>query len=538
MTGSRLARGHPRRAVRGLVAVFIVGGALVACTPSPVVGNEGGASSAPTAASSIPIITVTPSATPPTTTPPASATPVRSVAPSLDATSSPTGAATGTPGVTVTAVATATVARTPPPLPPATTASYPLRLSGDRRFLVDQTGAPFLMVGDSPQALIGDLSPAEAEFFFANRRAAGFNAAWVNLLCADYTGCNANATTYDGIAPLRTPGDLSTPNEAYFARADTDIRLAAKYGIVLLLDPIETGSWLKILRANGPAKSRAFGQYLGARYRGFPNIIWMSGNDFQSWRDAADDAVVLAVAQGIKDADPDHLQTIELDYYVSASQDDARWAPLLGLDAAYTYAPTYAEVLKEYDRGRVPVFMVEANYEFEHDYSGPKTLRRQEYWAMLSGATGQLYGNKYTWQFIAGWREHLDTVGSQQLGYLTRLFAGRSWPTLAPDERHILVTGGYGTLSASGNVNDNDYATAAGTPDGSLVVAYLPTARSITVNMSALAGPAVAWWYDPTRGTYLAVAGSPLDNRGARTFTPPGRNGDGDDDWVLVLETG
>ena len=34
--------------------------------------------------------------------------------------------------------------------------------------------------------------------------------------------------------------------------------------------------------------------------------------------------------------------------------------------------------------------MVEASYEFEHDWKGPETLRRQEYWAMLSGASGQL----------------------------------------------------------------------------------------------------------------------------------------------------
>ena len=46
--------------------------------------------------------------------------------------------------------------------------------------------------------------------------------------------------------------------------------------------------------------------------------------------------------------------------------------------------------------------MVEANYEGENDYTGPGTLRRQEYWTLLSGATGQFYGNKYTWQFLKG----------------------------------------------------------------------------------------------------------------------------------------
>jgi hypothetical protein len=35
----------------------------------------------------------------------------------------------------------------------------------------------------------------------------------------------------------------------------------------------------------------------------------------------------------------------------------------------------------------------------------------------------------------------------------------------------------------------------------------------------------------------VAVEGSPLANPGERKFRPPGKNGDGDGDWVLVLET-
>ena len=51
--------------------------------------------------------------------------------------------------------------------------------------------------------------------------------------------------------------------------------------------------------------------------------------------------------------------------------------------------------------------MVEASYEGEHNPGAaagtPLQLRMQEYWTMLSGATGQFYGNKYTWRFSPGW---------------------------------------------------------------------------------------------------------------------------------------
>ena len=44
-----------------------------------------------------------------------------------------------------------------------------------------------------------------------------------------------------------------------------------------------------------------------------------------------------------------------------------------------------------------PVFLVETNYEFEDnqrkDGGSTNNLRRQAYWALLSGATGQIYGS-------------------------------------------------------------------------------------------------------------------------------------------------
>ena len=196
-----------------------------------------------------------------------------------------------------------------------------------------------MIVGDSPQALFVNVSVEQAKHFLVDRKAAGFNAVWVNLLCNSYTGGRPDGSTYDGIRPFRREGDLSTPNEAYFARADAMIRLAAKQRMAVFLDPIETGGWLSVLRDNGLEKAYAFGRYLGLRYRKFPNIVWMSGNDFQTWRTPSDDALVLAVARGIKATDPSHLQTTELNYYDSGSLDDTNWKGLISLDSAYTYIP-------------------------------------------------------------------------------------------------------------------------------------------------------------------------------------------------------
>jgi hypothetical protein len=418
---------------------------------------------------------------------------------------------------------------------------YPLRIGPTGRYLVDREGKPFLIAGESPQAMMVNCTEEEAELFFKNRRSHGFNTAWINLICAKYTGGREDASTRDGLTPFKTPGDLAQPNEEYFARCDRILKVAAKYDMLVMLDPAETGSFLEVMRKNGADKCRAYGRYLGKRYKGFDNLLWFHGNDYAA--DTPDnDRVVTAVALGIKDEDDRHLHTIEIDWKRkdTTSLDNERWAPIVGLSAAYTYNPVHVPILRDYNRKtdrRVPTFLVESSYEFEHldgaRLGTPAQLRLQEYTAILSGAAGQLYGNKYTWPFLDGWKGKLDTPGAVQMAHVQALFGPRRWCDLVPDQDHKLVTAGDGKFGAF------DYVAAARTPDGRLAMAYVPDKRTITIDLGALAGPAVARWYDPASGKFREVPGSPLPNRGTRELTTPGDNADGpgNADWVLVLES-
>ncbi len=210
---------------------------------------------------------------------------------------------------------------------PSTTASalttnpaFPLKVSANNRCLVDRDGAPFLMAGDSPQSLIGNLSEDEAAAYVANRETYGINALWINLLCNAGSGCGSDGATADGLVLFTVPGNLSTPNPAYFfRRAEDVIRLADKRGMVVILDPIETVGCLGTLRANGVTNAYGYGQYLGNRYRDVPNTIWMHGNDFQSSQDSDDRSLVQVVARGIRDANPNHLHAVELNFLTSGS---------------------------------------------------------------------------------------------------------------------------------------------------------------------------------------------------------------------------
>jgi hypothetical protein len=457
-------------------------------------------------------------------------------------------AMTNTIAVCARTLAPPTPARAAPAASPRTVQTsaksrFPASVSSNRRYLIDQSGDPYLIVGDSAWSMSSNVSASDMDYYFANRQAQGFNTALVGLLVDAYIGGRDDLSTYDGLYPFTAgtggSSDLSSPNPIYWSRMDTMVRLAQEHGITLMLAPADTGGLLPLLRRNGAMKDFNYGAFLGDRYKNDPNIIWISGNDYltSNW---GNDPYVTAVAKGIRSADPNHFQTIELGYYSSTSVDNPNWPPLVNLNAAYTYYPAYDEVLKAYNgTTQDPVFMVEASYEDSSvgigEFGTPPVLRRQEYWTMLSGATGQLYGNDYIWRFKSGWKNHLDTTGTKELGHMKSLFSSVAWYRLVPDQIHGVLSAGYGTCTSMGYVSDSNYATAAITDDGSLGIVYMPTIRTITIELSKFSGSVTARWYDPTTGIFTTVSGSPFANTGIHLFKPTGNNSGGSGDWVLAL---
>ncbi len=171
----------------------------------------------------------------------------------------------------------------------------------------------------------------------------------------------------------------------------------------------------------------------------------------------------------------------------------------------------------------MPFILTESTYEGEHNASTVQ-VRRQAYWAILCGATGQMMGNRPIWLFDQGWEAALASTGAQDMSRLKVLFLSRPWYQLVPDQKHEVVVDGLGEFRGL------DYLAAARTADGATVIAYMPTARAFTVDMTKIAGKsAKAWWFNPRTGK-SDVAGE-FPTTGKKQFTPPG-----DGDWVLVLD--
>jgi hypothetical protein len=133
-------------------------------------------------------------------------------------------------------------------------------------------------------------------------------------------------------------------------------------------------------------------------------------------------------------------------------------------------------------------------------------------------------GNRPIWLFDPGWEAALDALGSVGMMHWGKLFSSRRWFDLIPDQKHEVVTRGLGEFLGL------DYLAAARTSDGSTVIAYMPTARTITVDLSKVSGSrAKAWWFDPRTGKASLLR--EFSTMGMRDFTPPGEG-----DWVLVLD--
>ena len=217
------------------------------------------------------------------------------------------------------------------------------------------------MAGDSPQDMMSRLTEEEADYYFADRQAHGFNAmGWIDVVCAGKDSPdNRDSQTVDGILPFNgyVAGgedyehyDLSKPNESYFVRLDHILTLAAKHAILVFVNPMETNGWLPTLRNNGLSAANAFGQFLGRRYKGYANIAWIFGNDFITWKDPKDDALQQALARGVRSVAPHQLQTVELNYETSSSFDDPSWIPIIDLNGTYTYSATYMQMLHSYNQ--------------------------------------------------------------------------------------------------------------------------------------------------------------------------------------------
>jgi hypothetical protein len=450
---------------------------------------------------------------------------------------------------------------------PTASVTFPLVASADRRYLQDQGGQPFPILGRTSWAIVS-LGVSDYESYLDDTAAKGFNAI---ELWGIYADSNSNNRPYSGNGQLpftkRLDGqawtgsfsysninneapDLTQPNESYWAHLDGILNYAASKGVLCFLFPAYVGyggslddGWMQIMVANGTTRMASYGAWVANRYKSYANIVWMLGGDmgtgsstFSSSQLAAEQALL----SGLKSVSAQQSTNFCAEWagdsiYTTIS--DATLKAAGTLQGAYTWGSVSTWCRNGYaTTPTMPTFLLEGPYG-EEGHSEP--TRRHQWWSWLSGIGGFMAGNAYVWIFNTTgwgsppWYDHLNSQGTLDNARLAAFIKSVAWQTLIPSG-----LGGMKTLITAGGSTpgSTDYVAAAADPAGTLLVAYVPPAHSgtITVDMTAMSGPAQARWYNPTTAAYTLISSS-IANTGPYTFTPPGNNGTGYDDWVLVL---
>ena len=289
--------------------------------------------------------------------------------------------------------------------------------------------------------------------------------------------------------------------------------------------------WSAQVKAASTGQLRAYGEFLGNRYRSDPNIIWAMGGDKNP--DAEERPRMEALAAGLRATAPNHLMTA---HTVTNNNADEVWgsSDWLDLNNVYTYGAPADRTAAAYGASPTrPVFFIEGIYENEQG-ADDSLIRNQAWASLLSGASGQIFGNNPIWHFDTGglypapgtWQQALDSRGSVDMSHLRNLFDTIPWQRLTPDRADRFLVGG----EQSGS---NRAAASISAGDG-LGLVYVPSARTVEIDLGRLSSDSVvARWFDPTRGTYRDIG--TFAGTGRRSFTTPGANSVGDRDWVLVL---
>jgi hypothetical protein len=441
----------------------------------------------------------------------------------------------------------------------------PVRVADDRQHFAHADGTPFFWLGDTWwMGLVKRLHwPAEFAELTRDRREKGFTVIQLTAgLYGDLDQSFDDRAEGDGGFPWTQ--DFARIRPEYFDAADARVMHLVDQGLV----PCVVGSWSYWLLWLGDARMRQHWRNLIARWGALPVVWCVAGETSMPWylssSKAADTKKLregwTRIVRHVRQTDPFQRLLTTHPKHASLSRDEIEDPTLLDFDLHQSGHSTRPDgqadiAMKSWNRDPVmPSLSGEARYEkltLKREWTdstenlpeqnglaeiGTREAR-QAYWAHLlaSGCAGHTYGasgifqiNRDDWKFgksFSGvewgrlsWREAMNLPRSTHLAHAKRLLVTLPWHRMLPAPR--LAPG----------------ATAAAiTPDGAHALIFTATGKPFTVERTRLGRDVRARWFDPTTGKETRLAPNLFRKGGEAQFTPPGPNGAGDPDWLVVL---
>jgi len=407
---------------------------------------------------------------------------------------------------------------------PSPGAGLPLRIQDSGRYFETPDGTPWFWLADTSWSMCTDYTPEETRAYLMKRAQTGFSLVQISPIFDGGTmterGDNPNRNT-EGFQPW-IDHDPLRPVEEFWQNVDATVRLARELGLYVGLLPA-WGSYVvntkMITRSNG----RAYGRWLGRRYRNEPNIIWIVGGD----RKLVDERETWCeIARGLAEGDGGaHLITFHPGCEEHSTSFGFHQEPWLAMNMVQTWKdyiniPGY--VAEGYQlMPPKPVILAEGAYEDGPEYSQPITplvIRKQAWWSYLSGGF-HTYGHGDMWKKNPTWEKSLRSEGTRNIRVLRDLFDSLDWWNLVPAQE----------IFVREQVKGAAFNSAARSKQGNWALIYLAGATTVELRLDGLRSAKVsATWLHPANGGRISsgdVSGK------LASFTTP----DGWEDAVLAL---
>lgn len=422
-------------------------------------------------------------------------------------------------------------ASSPPLFPLSITAGSRLQSPGGRRFFFR---------GDTCWSLMANATLSEITAYLDDRKSKGFNFVLCSLIEAKFADNAPNNT--DGVAPFSTPNDIRTPNDTYFDRCVDIAEMAAEHSIGLLITIAyagyaagDEGWYTSAIAPRTTTECGNYATYVANKFSALDNIVWSLWGDYHV---AGGNTRYQAMANALRAVRSDWLTTAHCNPGESSTDalGSANWVDLNYLydyDDAGDGSPSAVSVMESSltEVTTRPAFWGESRYDNASPSPAATRLRSEMYWATLIAGNGFFYGCNPIWhcgapQWGEPWsgdwlNDYKDREAASDVIHLKALCDTYDVGSLVYDSTDTVLTAGQGTGDST--------AVCAINAAGTLAIAYTPTQKALTIDLTEFAGTITAQWFNPRTGAYSS-AGS-FSNSGSQAFTPASSG-----DWVLILE--
>ena len=410
-----------------------------------------------------------------------------------------------------------------------------LRVSANQRYLIHADGTPFLWLGDTGWNAAWKSTPAEWQEYVDTRARQRFSV--LQIVATGTQIRNSTPMPHSNQPPFL---DDATPNPIFWRELEEKVIYANERGLVVML----TGLGKAPAGFAEQQRPPTFARHVTGRFASHLVILSPSMDQRIDAQNEEAGARFRALTTHLVTQHPGtHFETAKR-YH------DAGYTNFTGLQTGHhggrlerVYDAARSWTLELWQRPPVkPVINIEAMYDGLGNNDGPgwreQDVRKLGWITWLCGSRGYTYGagdvapkvpkgHGGVWAFNTDaaaydhWSKAVQWPSADQMTHLRDFFAGIDWWRLEPAPDAVL----------------NQVAEAprkmavSRTPDGALLVAYLPDNPEIVLDRKAMAAGLSARWFNPLTGRFES-ANEPI---GTSTPAVTLRRPTGWSDAVLLL---